>query len=407
MVETVFPVCSERLIQVIKDCSISRRDLDSETTVCAGSTEGRCNALPLQVPFTVADTVFRFLGQATHFQSTMWQRARQTGSLLCYTDRVVQTRRKAVAPSLHRKYLSTMVDTVFSSCTDQLISKLEGVAASGKAINMEAAFSQLTLDIIGKSVFNYDFDALTSDSPVIQAVYTALKETESRSTDILPYWQVGHRAASLYLFEVLVGCVCRVMLNSLKLYESLFHGLLHLNTEAPQVGTFERRALRRLKKGIVNWQERFNAQFWMSGSAFSGSADRTKALCVSNSPLIDVRQRKAILCYPSILMPAVMASFPDSTHLFHSRASWTLDRRTFRLAQTCFLIPRCCKHKSSIFFPEKSKVSMNLTSNLLLRAGSADVRARSRATESRSCLEAISETAATHHFLRILQHHNF
>jgi carotene epsilon-monooxygenase len=33
---------------------------------------------------------------------------------------------------------------------------------------MEAAFSQLTLDIIGKSVFNYDFNALTKDSPVIQ-----------------------------------------------------------------------------------------------------------------------------------------------------------------------------------------------------------------------------------------------
>lgn len=95
-----------------------------------------------------------------------------------------------MAPSLHRKYLSTMVDTVFASCSDRLITKLEGVAESGEAINMEAAFSQLTLDVIGKSVFNYDFDSLKTDSPVIQAVYTALKETESRSTDILPYWQV-------------------------------------------------------------------------------------------------------------------------------------------------------------------------------------------------------------------------
>jgi hypothetical protein len=33
---------------------------------------------------------------------------------------------------------------------------------------MEAAFSQLTLDIIGKAVFNYDFNSLTKDSPVIQ-----------------------------------------------------------------------------------------------------------------------------------------------------------------------------------------------------------------------------------------------
>lgn len=33
---------------------------------------------------------------------------------------------------------------------------------------MEAMFSQLTLDVIGKAVFNYDFDALNRDSPLIQ-----------------------------------------------------------------------------------------------------------------------------------------------------------------------------------------------------------------------------------------------
>lgn len=33
---------------------------------------------------------------------------------------------------------------------------------------MEACFSQLTLDVIGKAVFNYDFNALNTDSPLIQ-----------------------------------------------------------------------------------------------------------------------------------------------------------------------------------------------------------------------------------------------
>lgn len=70
---------------------------------------------------------------------------------------------------------------------------LQAADEKGVAVNMEARFSQLTLDVIGLSVFNYDFDSLTSDSPVIEAVYTALKETESRSTDILPYWQVSCR----------------------------------------------------------------------------------------------------------------------------------------------------------------------------------------------------------------------
>lgn len=85
-----------------------------------------------------------------------------------------------------------MVDRVFCRCSDALVAKLEKVVASGAPVNMEAQMSQLTLDIIGLSVFNYEFDSLKTDSPVIDAVYTALKETESRSTDILPYWQVGN-----------------------------------------------------------------------------------------------------------------------------------------------------------------------------------------------------------------------
>ena len=44
------------------------------------------------------------------------------------------------------------------------------VAASGESIDMEACFSQLTLDVIGKAVFNYDFNALNTDSPLIQVL---------------------------------------------------------------------------------------------------------------------------------------------------------------------------------------------------------------------------------------------
>jgi len=45
---------------------------------------------------------------------------------------------------------------------------MQVVARSGESIDMEACFSQLTLNVIGKAVFNYDFDALTTSSPVIQ-----------------------------------------------------------------------------------------------------------------------------------------------------------------------------------------------------------------------------------------------
>jgi carotenoid epsilon hydroxylase len=40
------------------------------------------------------------------------------------------------------------------------------------------------------SLFNCLLDSLTIDSPVIDDVYTALKESELHSTDLLPYWKV-------------------------------------------------------------------------------------------------------------------------------------------------------------------------------------------------------------------------
>lgn len=96
-----------------------------------------------------------------------------------------------MVPSLHKKYLSVMVDRVFCKCGERLVEKLETYALNGSAVNMEEQFSQLTLDVIGLSVFNYNFDSLNADSPVIEAIYTALKEAEARSTDILPYWKAG------------------------------------------------------------------------------------------------------------------------------------------------------------------------------------------------------------------------
>jgi len=101
-----------------------------------------------------------------------------------------RARRRAVSPSLHKAYLEVMMDRVFGPSSRFAGDKLRAAALSGTPVNMEAVFSQLTLDIIGKAVFNYDFNSLTSDSPLIQAVYTALKETETRATDLLPYWKI-------------------------------------------------------------------------------------------------------------------------------------------------------------------------------------------------------------------------
>ena len=101
-------------------------------------------------------------------------------------------RRRAVGPSLHRGYLEVMIERVFDACSRQMVNKLDKQLAANpdQAIDMEAYFSQLTLDVIGKAVFNYDFNSLTTNSPLIQAVYTSLKETEQRATDVLPLWKL-------------------------------------------------------------------------------------------------------------------------------------------------------------------------------------------------------------------------
>lgn len=101
-----------------------------------------------------------------------------------------RVRRKAVNPAFHKAYLNTMIDRVFAPSALHLTEKLQAVAESKESIDIEACFSQLTLDVIGKAVFNYDFNALNTDSPLIQAVYTALKETEQRATDVLPFWKI-------------------------------------------------------------------------------------------------------------------------------------------------------------------------------------------------------------------------
>lgn len=117
-----------------------------------------------------------------------------------------------MVPSLHKKYLSVIVDRVFCRCAERLVEKLRADAITGSAVNMEEKFSQLTLDVIGMAVFNYNFDSLTTDSPVIEAVYTALKEAELRSTDILPYWKVSCLLVLIMSFAYLINVVIKIEL---------------------------------------------------------------------------------------------------------------------------------------------------------------------------------------------------
>lgn len=102
---------------------------------------------------------------------------------------VWKKRRKVIKPGFHRNWLNAMLK-LFASANGPLIDKLEQACDSGDMLSMETEFSSVTLDIIGKAVFNFDFGSVTNESPVVKAVYGALQEAERRSTSILPYWKL-------------------------------------------------------------------------------------------------------------------------------------------------------------------------------------------------------------------------
>lgn len=99
-------------------------------------------------------------------------------------------RRRQIVPAFHRAWLDHMVG-LFGYCNIPLISSLDKLAASGDGkVEMEEKFCSVALDIIGKSVFNYEFNSVTKESPVVKAVYRALVEAEHRSMTPAPYWNL-------------------------------------------------------------------------------------------------------------------------------------------------------------------------------------------------------------------------
>eukprot|EP00601_Ochromonadales_sp_CCMP2298_P022185 CAMPEP_0173321538 /NCGR_PEP_ID=MMETSP1143-20121109/29464_1 /TAXON_ID=483371 /ORGANISM="non described non described, Strain CCMP2298" /LENGTH=678 /DNA_ID=CAMNT_0014265297 /DNA_START=41 /DNA_END=2075 /DNA_ORIENTATION=- len=98
-------------------------------------------------------------------------------------------RRRAIVPGFHKAWLNAMM-ALFVDCNVPLTKKLGDAADSGVVLNMETEFCSVSLDIIGKAVFNYRFGSVTKESPVVKAVYRALQEAEYRSTSFIPYWKL-------------------------------------------------------------------------------------------------------------------------------------------------------------------------------------------------------------------------
>ena len=71
------------------------------------------------------------------------------------------------------QYVAEMVG-LFGRAALNLCEKLDVAASNGENIEMESMFSRLTLDIIGKAVFNYDFDSLSNDTGIVEVNVSVL-----------------------------------------------------------------------------------------------------------------------------------------------------------------------------------------------------------------------------------------
>ncbi|KAG7354227.1 cytochrome P450 [Nitzschia inconspicua] len=100
-----------------------------------------------------------------------------------------RVRRRAIVPGFHKKWLNRMV-TLFNERAEILSNDLK--MKEGKVVDMEERFCSVTLDIIGKAVFNYDFGSVTNESPIVKAVYRVLREAEHRSSSFIPYWNLPY-----------------------------------------------------------------------------------------------------------------------------------------------------------------------------------------------------------------------
>ena len=98
-------------------------------------------------------------------------------------------RRRQIVPAFHKAWLEHMVG-LFGYCNKPLIESLNQCAEGNGKAEMETFFCSVALDIIGLSVFNYEFGSVNKESPVIKAVYSALVEAEHRSMTPAPYWDL-------------------------------------------------------------------------------------------------------------------------------------------------------------------------------------------------------------------------
>mmetsp|Transcript_14204 Transcript_14204/g.29062 ORF Transcript_14204/g.29062 Transcript_14204/m.29062 type:complete len:560 (-) Transcript_14204:475-2154(-) len=101
-------------------------------------------------------------------------------------------RRKEIAPAFHKAWIERMVQTM-DACAEESMTNL-GKGSGSSPVDLEAVFGQIALDIIGKAVFNYDFQSRKRQDSIVQAVYEVMQEAEHRAMFLIPYWKTPLRA---------------------------------------------------------------------------------------------------------------------------------------------------------------------------------------------------------------------
>ena len=125
---------------------------------------------------------------------------------------VWKARRRVISPAFHKQWLRSTL-ALFDDCTEDLLVDLrkrarsvdptaplpdtvdawkawkyedDAPARKAGAVDMEERFCSAALDIIGRAVFDYDFESASSESPLVRAVYRCLVEAEHRTTAFIP-----------------------------------------------------------------------------------------------------------------------------------------------------------------------------------------------------------------------------
>ena len=113
--------------------------------------------------------------------------------------------------------------SLFVDCNKPLIDKLDDHAQSQETLNMETEFCSVSLDIIGRAVFNYNFRSVTTESPVVKAVYRALQEV----CILYVYIHLIKMYFIKYIFIFILFYITIKLNNICTLYTSILSNYIH------------------------------------------------------------------------------------------------------------------------------------------------------------------------------------